>query len=543
MRRKLLPLLAAAIFTAMSPIAQAQDAPRTEVGAVSGGTLRVAVGRLTSYNLIPHDNTWIGIFLNQFEALVRVDNDGVFHPWLAKSWEISDDGKTYTFKLRDDVVFQDGDKLNAEAVKFLFDSLYEGKLARITSYKAGLLFRFKEARVIDEYTFQVELTAPDASFLTRIATLGGSIVSPSSIKALKPENLGDSLKGTGPFELVEVVPDQRLVYKRFEKYNWAAGNARHDGPAYLDGLRVEAVSDPAVRSGLLASGQVDFITEVGLNDIPLFTDKPDFQFVSRKDNSVPWTFYFNTKGFATDDIRVREAFREALDLDGLVGSIYQSSGKRAWSQIASGSRYYSKSVEGSYSNNVERANALLDEAGWTGRNAEGIRTNEKGEALELVLLDRGLFGRNKLFGEAVQQVLRENAGIKFTFDTVDMAQGFAKRSENKYSVFHTQIGGYDIGESLVNLFASHGVMNFVKVSDPDLDRLLAKQSEALNLEERARYIASIEDYILNKQKLVLPIVEPLVNVAASARVQNVDASFAPIRNYFGPDAYEIWLKP
>jgi len=95
----------------------------------------------------------------------------------------------------------------------------------------------------------------------------------------------------------------------------------------------------------------------------------------------------------------------------------------------------------------------------------------------------------------------------------------------------------------VNLFASHGVMNFVKVSDPDLDRLLAKQSEALNLEERARYIASIEDYILNKQKLVLPIVEPLVNVAASARVQNVDASFAPIRNYFGPDAYEIWLKP
>ncbi|WP_404294324.1 ABC transporter substrate-binding protein (plasmid) [Microvirga sp. RSM25] len=477
MRQKLLSFVAASFLALSVPVAaQSLALPRAEPGAVSGGTLRVAVDRLTSYNLIPHDNTWIGTFLNQFEALVRVDDKGQFHPWLAKSWDISDDGKVYTFKLRDDVVFQDGDKFNAQAVKFNFDSLYESKLQRIQSYKASLLYHYKEARVLDDYTVRIELAKPDASFLTRIGTLVGAIVSPSSIKALKPENLGDSLKGTGPFELVRFIPDQRLVYKRFDKYNWAAADAKHNGPAYLDSLVIDYVPDAAVRAGLLSSGQVDFVTAVGLNDIPLFQDNADFQFISRPDNSVPWTWYFNVNGFATNDIRVREAFREALDLGALVSGIYQSTGKRAWSQIASGSTYYNKGIEGTYSNNVERANALLDEAGWTGRNAEGIRTNDKGQALELVLLDRGLFGRNKLFGEAAQQVLRENAGIKLTFDTVDMAQGFAKRSENKYSLFHTQIGGYDLGESLINLFSSHGVMNFAKVSDRVLTVLMHERA-------------------------------------------------------------------
>ncbi|WP_404294321.1 hypothetical protein ACD578_28890 (plasmid) [Microvirga sp. RSM25] len=82
-----------------------------------------------------------------------------------------------------------------------------------------------------------------------------------------------------------------------------------------------------------------------------------------------------------------------------------------------------------------------------------------------------------------------------------------------------------------------------KLSEYDrLDDLLAEQNEALTAEDRAGYIAKIEDYLVNEKKLVLPIVEPLANVAASAKVHNVETSFAPIRNYTGPYAYEIWLK-
>jgi peptide/nickel transport system substrate-binding protein len=516
--------------------------PRPKQGAVHGGTLRVAISKLPPYNLIPFDNSWTGIFLNQFEFLIKVDGSLHYYPSLAKSWEVSSDGKTYTFHLRHDVLFQDGDKFDAKAVKTTFDALYNGTLARVESYKDGVFRQLKVVRVIDDYTVQIELHSPDAAFLTNIATLAGSIASPTSIKNLQKTDLGNSLKGTGPFELAEVIPDQRLVYKRFDKYNWAAGNARHTGPAYLDKVVVEKVSDSAVRAGLLTSGQVDLIDSVDLNDIPLFKGNPNFQFVSVPENGVPWVWYFNVNGFATDDIRVREAVQDSLDVDSLVKNIYQGTAKHAWSHIPSTSNFYSTQLEGAYSNHVVRANALLDEAGWTGRNSEGIRTNAKGEPLELVLLDRGLPGRDKYFTEAAQQALRENASIKLTLDTVDQAQGFAKRKENRYSIFHTSVSGYDQGISFIYLFSSTGVMNFSKIRDPRLDELLTKQSEAITLEDRTRYLQEIDRYVVLEKKFVLPIAERQSNVAAKSTVHNVDTSFALKRRYIGPYAYDIWMN-
>ncbi|WP_186439899.1 ABC transporter substrate-binding protein [Agrobacterium tumefaciens] len=523
--------------------AQSTQSPtRVEQGAITGGTLRVALRRLHEYNLLPWDNGWIGLFSNQFESLVKVDENLKAYPSLATSWEISPDGKTYTFHLKRGVEFQDGDKFDANAVKTQFDALYGGKLARVEDFANGDLRQLKSVDVLDQYTVQFSLNNPDAAFLTNISSVKGSIASPSSVNALKKTDLGESLKGTGPFELVQVDPDQQLVYKRFDKYNWAPGNAKHDGPAYLEKVVLQKIPDPAVRAGLLTSGQVDLIESVDFNDIPLFRDNKSYQFVSVPEGGVPWVWYFNADGFGTNDIRVREAIREALDVDSLVKNIYQDTAKHAWSHIPSTSNFYNAELEGKYTNNVKKANDLLDEAGWTGRNSDGIRTNAKGEPLELVFLNRGLPGRNKYFAEAVQQSLRDNAGIKLTFDNVDSAQGFAKRKENKYSIFHTSVSGYDQGISFVYLFSSTGVMNFTKVSDPALDDLLQKQAQATSPEERARTLQAIDRYVVLDKKLVLPVTEFENNVAATSKLHNVDTSFIAKRRYVGPNAYDLWIE-
>lgn len=540
MKKSLFSWAAAAVL-ALSSLPSLADTGRTEAGAKPGGTLRVAIERWPNAGLLPQSNNWVPLFANQFESLVKADNDENFHPWLAKSWEISDDGRTYTFTLRDDVVFQDGDKFNAEAVKTTFDILLPGGFT-LTPPRRSWAGAVDSVEVVDEYTVRLHLNRPDATLLNSLSTLSAAIASPTSIRKPDAKQGGLVLKGTGPFELVEVVPDQKLVYRRFDKYNWATATARHDGPAYLERLELNVVPDAAVRVGLLSSGQVDLVTTLGPDDIPLFKGDPNYVFIARSGNTVPWAWYFNTKGFGTDDVRVREAFREALDLDTLVAAIFRDTGKHAWSQLVPRAKFYDAKYEGSYGNNVKRANALLDEAGWNGRNAEGVRTNAKGEALELSLLDRGFSGRERLFTEAVQQTLLDKAGIKLVVETVDEAQGFVRRDKADYSVFHVSVAGHDVGYSLNLLWPTGGVINFSHLSDPQVDAWNKAQLQALDNTERREYIDKIVDYALNEQKLVLPIVETFHNVAAGAHVKNSDTSFGALRNYTGPIAYDIWLS-
>lgn len=96
---------------------------------------------------------------------------------------------------------------------------------------------------------------------------------------------------------------------------------------------LNVVSDPTVRTGLLTSGQVDFVTVVNPDDIDLIKGNKDLNFAAHTGNVVPWVWYFNEKGFGTSDIRVRDAFREALDLDTLVPAIFKGTSDRTWSQL------------------------------------------------------------------------------------------------------------------------------------------------------------------------------------------------------------------
>lgn len=223
MRKLLQSVLASALLLTAAPTF-AQDKPQT------GGTLRVAIEAWPLYRLLPNNNNWTPFFINQFESLIRADDKGNYHPWLAKSWKVSDDRKVYTFQLRDDVEFQDGDKSNATAVKTTFHALFDGGIT-LTPPRNAYAGNVQAVNVLGEHTLEIRLSKPDRVFFNMLSSLATAIISPSSIKSPNIKAGGVELKGTGSFELVEVVPDQKIVYRKFAKYNWAPPNALHQGPA------------------------------------------------------------------------------------------------------------------------------------------------------------------------------------------------------------------------------------------------------------------------------------------------------------------------
>lgn len=139
-------------------------------------------------------------------------------------------------------------------------------------------------------------------------------------------------------------------------------------------------------------------------------------------------------------------------------------------------------------------------------------------------------------------MLRQNFGIQLEIDSVESAQGFAKRKENKYSVFHVSLAGYDPGYSANLLWKTGGTINFSQANAPKIAALVQAQSEELDDEKRGKIFDDLINYVLLEKKLVLPVGVEYHNSAAHKRVQNIGTSFDVLRKYPGPQAYDLWLK-
>src|SRR4051812_21280755 len=118
------------------------------------------------------------VFRTIFDNLVTQAEDGTIQPWLATDWTVSEDGKSYTFQLRDDVIFHDGTPFNAEAVKFSFDRIIDPKTK--SGNALSLLRPYVSSEVLEEYTIKINLTTPSAAFLSNLSQNQLGIVSPAA---------------------------------------------------------------------------------------------------------------------------------------------------------------------------------------------------------------------------------------------------------------------------------------------------------------------------------------------------------------------------
>lgn len=540
MRHRLLPV-AAVVLAMLAGCPSTGGGAAADAGApVSGGSLTWGV-ETEPITFNPHQYAQAKARLlvwNTFEALLTHDDKGGYLPWLATGYQMSADGKTYTFKLRTGVTFSDGTAFDAAAVKANVDLLRSAGYAPAVA--AVQLKNLKSVDVIDTSTVRYTLTRPDVLLLDFLSSPQGAIVSPTSLAAAK--NLkagGPELAGTGPFTLDRYVPGQEVHFTRNPAYNWAPANAGHTGPAYLNEITYRFLKESSVRIGALASGQVQVIEGVPATDQAQITANPALVLTRQLNSGSAYSYYVNTSHAPFDDIRVRQAFRDALDVDTVLRSVYRGTATRAWSVVGPTSPLYDKSLEGTYGNNAARANATLDTAGWTGRDTQGFRT-KNGERLTVRLLQSAPYVRDRrdVLAQAVQAAVKQSAGIDLAVSVVDQGTATKALADGAYEVFDNSRADTDAGAALNLLLSSTGAINRTGYRSPALDALLDKGEATADTNARAAVYRDIQRQVVTDQALVLPLYAPADQIAAEKTVGGL--RFEPTAGVPG-SAYGLWI--
>ncbi|MFC4120948.1 ABC transporter substrate-binding protein [Nonomuraea zeae] len=307
------------------------------------------------------------------DSLVWFDADGTIKPWLADSWEVSGDGLTYTFKLHQGVKFHDGAVWNAEALKTNFEHMKDP--ATKSPLAASYIAPYKDSEVVDDYTLKVSLSSPYTPFLDILAQGYLGMISPKQIKEA-PQTICEHPIGSGPFVFERWTRGQSITYRRNPDYNWGPKSAKHTGPAYLDGLEIRFLTEDATRYNALASGEVhaiDFTPPQNVEDVKA---NPDLGFLSVVRPGHPMAFWLNTARPPFDDVKVRQALLAAVDRESIVKGISFGQYEVAQGFVTSSTPGYAAGLAGRIAYDPAKAAKLLDEAGWTAKDKDGIRTKD-----------------------------------------------------------------------------------------------------------------------------------------------------------------------
>ncbi|MEU6729860.1 ABC transporter substrate-binding protein [Nonomuraea wenchangensis] len=496
------------------------DAP-AQPGRSAGTSLTWAV-ETEPITFNPHQ--WIQnkarlLVFNQFDALVARQADGTFTPWLATAWKISDDHLAYTFDLREDVTFHDGERFGAETVKANLDKLLEpGYNPDIATIQ---LRSFERAEVVSPYRVKLVLKRPDGLFLDFLSSPYGAQISRKSLKEAKNLKAGGvDVAGTGPFILDRYVQGQEVHYRRNPAYKWPPRGAAHQGPALLSEITYRFLPEAAVRVGALTSGQVDVIEGVPATDIDAITKDPGLTLTTGLNSGTAFTYYFNTSRPPFDDKRVRQAFREAVDLDAVLRSVYRGQAKRAWSVVSSASPFYDASLENSSSSDAAEAAALLDQAGWS-RDADGYRSKD-GRRLTVRVVASTAFVRDRrdILAQAIQAQVKQRAGIDLQVQILDQGAAQQAWKANEYEIFWNSRGDSDAGAALNLILSSGAAVNFAHIDDPRIDGWLKQAAASSDQAERKDLYARIQRAV-DEEAIVFPLYVPADQIAARKSVKGL----------------------
>ncbi|WP_105566500.1 ABC transporter substrate-binding protein [Microbacterium halophytorum] len=508
--RRSLPIAAlAAVAVILAGCAGGTAAPEEEAATVEGGTLVYATGDAEPTCLDPHvgGNYPQGLISTQYlEPLVGRSADGEIEPWLATEWEATDDGLTWNLALRDDVSFTDGTPFDAAAVKANIEHLQDPDTASSTGYLS--VKEIDEVEVVDDAHVRFHLSTPKSALLEVLSQQWSAMESPAGIERGQEENCAAPI-GTGPFIVESWAPQDRVVMTRNDDYVPTNPQRDHDGPAHVDTLEWRFIPDAATRQAALASGEVHVI------DNPLPTDiaAAEAQGIEHLDAPRPASanrIELNTAQAPFDDARVREAFIRSADPNPGIESLFRGTAERSYSALSS-VEPMGVSDEALFATDPEAANELLDEAGWTERNDDGVRM-KGGETLTVrfpVSTNQSTEAEQSLF----EQIQANTAAVGFDVELnpVDLSTWYGALAAHEYeavSAPYTTVGP----DVLRILYHSDSTVpapsgyfaNNAQLTLPELDGLLEDALRTTDDAERTELYAQAQEIILGSFA-VLPL--------------------------------------
>lgn len=501
------------------PAAEPAPEPEPEApeGPPRGGTLVIALsddpghfnpGITTGFNV--HAVTG-----SMFNGLVELDDNANPHPDLAQSWEVSDDSTTYTFHLADGVRWHDGEPMTSADVKFTFENILLNYHSRTKGGLSGILASIDTP---DDTTVVFNFTQPYAALLQRLNSTEAPILPKHVYEGVDDVQTADanlSPVGTGPFKLESYQIDNEITLVRNDDYFKA-------GLPYLDRVVFRVIPDQNTQVLALEEGEVDYIWRVPGGEIERLsgTDSITLHNVNSGPGGgfcIP-TLTFNSDREVFSDLRVRQAIAHAVNRDQIVAQVLFGQGRVATGPINSQMAFaYSDDVT-DYAYDVDRANALLDEAGYA---SDGTRFS-----IDLLVFSFGVFPK---YGEVMRQNLAE-VGIDVEVTPLDRSafipRVFGERDFDTNIISYCNNTDPSIGVARMYVSTNIGDIPFSNGAayvNPQIDELFNDAASTPDVARRGELYADIQR-ILTAELPYLWLVETQFTAGSGANVGGLQAN-------------------
>ncbi|MFC0384994.1 ABC transporter substrate-binding protein [Muricoccus vinaceus] len=411
-------------------------------------------------------------------------------------WE---DPKTLLVTLREGVTFHDGEKLDAEAVRY---SLMR-HLTMQGSFRRGEITDLESVEVVDPMNVRLRLKQPSAPFLSQLADRAGMMVSPKAAEAAG-RDFGARPVCAGPFRFVERVAQDRIVLERFPQY-WNAANF------HFNRVTFQPIVDSTARLANLQSGTMDLIEVTSLADVPAVRRDRRLSMVTAEGQGY-WNVIFNIGGGPRaqtplgQDARVRRAFDLAIDRDALNQVAFEGLHTPASQPIPPASPMHVKDLRVT-TRNVDRAKALLREA--------GVRTPFP---VDLMVANSP---EMRQVAEVMQSMLAE-AGFELRIAATEFASALQAGARGDFQAYLSGWSGRPDPDGNVWTFIhSRGAQNDGKYANPEVDALLDRTRADGDTARRATLYAQAFDIALTRDRARSLLWHPRLFVAFTQRLQGV----------------------
>ncbi len=488
--RVLLALVCTALTIALGACAGDKASENTSV-------ISIGIPQDIEDSLDPHKAVAAGtkeILFNLYEGLVKPDSDGNLNDALAAAHTVSEDGKVYTFTLRDGVKFHDGSLVTAEDVKYSLDRCAD------TSSGDALVPAFsavESVTILDDKTVALTLKEPDKDFLAYMDV--------AIIPASNEDPEGNPI-GTGPYRFVSRSPQENFILEKFDDY-WGT-------PAYIDRIELKIIANADSIVTSLNGGSIDMFARVSQAMTQQLSD--DFEVLEGTMNLVQ-AMYLNHAVEPFDDVRVRQALSYTVDPQEIMDLISDGRGTQLGSSMFPAfGKYYMEELNDLYPTDLDKARELLAEAGYP-------------DGFSFTLTVPSNYQQHIDTAQVVAEQLKR-IGVTADIQLVEWESWVSDVYAGRQ--FEATVVGLDASSltapALLDRFRTDAGKNFINYSSQAYDEAYAKAQASTKEEEKTAYYKECERILAEE--------------AANVYIQDLPCFVALNKKYTGYEFYPLYVQ-
>jgi len=450
---------------------------------------------------------------HMYDSLVWVNEEGKLVPALAEKWEVSDDGAEYTFYLRQDVTFHNGEPFNADAVVFSWERAKDGGFEYSNLWQLATT-----VEKVDDYTVRITTDGPDALFLTTVAD-NWAMIPPGYFEEVGQAGFDEHPVGTGPFVFVEWVKGDRIVMQANPDY-WQEGTPK------IENLIFRPIPESATRVAAIQTGEVDIVTRLSSEEAKSLLGVPNVTVIKYPVERVYYVAFNNLStgiGQPTEDALVRQAMNYAVDIDAIVDSLFDGFAKPAIGMVSTGELGYDNAAPFGY--DADKARDLLAQAGYP----DGFEMD--------MACPAGAYTHFEEVCEAIAGYLGE-VGITVNLEIMESGQYWDLEAAKELPPLFGDSWSATGMEAYRRLIGSLGGVDaaYCSWSDDEIIAMLDEIKSTVDQDARAALYGELQVYMRENPPFIY-LYEPYTFEAINTRVQNYTPRAA--ETYFLFDTFVV----